>query len=261
MPDSRSAKPISSARDGQKETRRDGETEVAVHRGRESLHYSEKKAEKLFDLMANFAGYGFNKSHSAAYALVTYQTAYLKAHYPTEFMAALMTNDMGNADKMVGYFTECRDFGIRILPPDVNESQTTFTVVEGGIRFGSRPLKMSAKARSNRSSPSETKAGDFGHSTISVSRIDLHKVNKRVLEGLIKTGAFDSTGARRSQLAAVLDQAIEDAAAAQRQRDRGQTSMFGATTIAAPTAPPSPILPCPIFPNGIWGNGYDKSVN
>src|SRR5690348_562722 len=83
--------------------------------GAKVLHYSEKKAEKLFDLMAYFAGYGFNKSHSAAYALVTYQTAYLKAHYPTEFMAALMTNDMGNADKMVGYFTECRDLGIRIL--------------------------------------------------------------------------------------------------------------------------------------------------
>ncbi|MFQ5932445.1 MAG: DNA polymerase III subunit alpha, partial [Nitrospiraceae bacterium] len=110
-------------------------------RGAKKQHLPEKKAERLFDLMAHFAGYGFNKSHSAAYAQVTYQTAYLKVHYPTEFMAALLTTEMGNADKMVGYFTECRDLNIHILPPDVNESQKNFTVVEGGIRFGLAAIK------------------------------------------------------------------------------------------------------------------------
>ena len=97
---------------------------------------ADKKAEKLYELIQKFAGYGFNKSHAAAYAVVCYQTGYLKAHYPTEFMAALMTSDMGNQDKIVGYFTECRDLGIKVLGPDVNESQKNFAVVDGAIRFG-----------------------------------------------------------------------------------------------------------------------------
>ena len=101
----------------------------------------EKKADKLYELIQKFAGYGFNKSHAAAYAVVCYQTGYLKAHYPTEFMAALMTTDMGNADKIVGYFTECRDLGIKVLPPDVNESQKNFTVVDDAIRFGMAAIK------------------------------------------------------------------------------------------------------------------------
>ena len=109
--------------------------------GAKANGFTEKKAEKIFDQMAYFAGYGFNKSHSAAYALVTFQTAYLKAHHPTEFMAALLTSEMGNTDKMVGYFTECRERGIPILPPDVNESQKNFTIVEGGIRFGLAAIK------------------------------------------------------------------------------------------------------------------------
>ncbi|WP_447976750.1 DNA polymerase III subunit alpha [Candidatus Nitrospira bockiana] len=215
--------------------------------GAKKNHYSEKKAEKLFDLMAFFAGYGFNKSHSAAYALVTYHTAYLKAHHPTEFMAALMTNDMGNADKMVGYFTECRDLGIRILPPDVNESHTTFTVVDGGIRFGLAAIKNVGEGAVESIIAARNEGGRFRSFYDFCHRIDLHKVNKRVLEGLIKTGAFDSTGAKRSQLAAVLDLTLEDAAAAQRQRERGQTNMFGdvhgadqPVSVADPPLPPLP---------------------
>lgn len=215
--------------------------------GAKKNQFSEKKAEKLFDLMAYFAGYGFNKSHSAAYALVTYQTAYLKAHYQTEFMAALMTNDMGNADKMVGYFTECRDLGIPILPPDVNESHTTFTVVEGGIRFGLAAIKNVGEGAVESIIETRNDGGRFRSFYDFCHRIDLHKVNKRVLEGLIKTGAFDSTGAKRSQLMAVLDQLMDDAAAAQRQRARGQTSMFGdpgdghaATPVADPSLPNVP---------------------
>ena len=188
----------------------------------------EKKAEKLYELIQKFAGYGFNKSHAAAYAVVCYQTAYLKAHYPTEFMAALMTTDMGNADKIVGYFTECRDLNIKVLPPDVNESQKQLHRGRMG-QSGSawRPSRMSAKVPSNRSLEVRNQDGPFKSFFEFCRRVDLHKVNKRMLEGLIKAGAFDSTGAKRSQLAAVLDQAVEDGAAAQRERDLGQTNIFG----------------------------------
>jgi len=195
--------------------------------GAKKNHLSEKKAEKLFDLMAYFAGYGFNKSHSAAYAMVTYQTAYLKAHHPTEFMAALLTSEMGNADKMVGYLTECRELGIRVLPPDVNESHVDFTVVDGGIRFGLAAIKNVGEAAVESIIASRERDGRFVSFFDFCRRSDLHKVNKRVLEGLIKAGAFDSTGARRAQLTAVLDEAVDEAGAAQRARERGQTSIFG----------------------------------
>ncbi|MGH7205948.1 MAG: DNA polymerase III subunit alpha [Nitrospiraceae bacterium] len=195
--------------------------------GAKKHHLSERKAEKLFDLMAHFAGYGFNKSHSAAYALVTYQTTYLKTHHPTEFMAALLTSEMGNADKMVGYFTECRDLGIRVLPPDVNQSHKNFTVVEGDIRFGLAAIKNVGEGAVESILETRDTIGLFRSFLDFCHRIDLRKVNKRVLEGLIKVGAFDSTGARRAQLMAVLEQAIEEGAAVQRERERGQTSIFG----------------------------------
>ncbi|HJU06171.1 MAG TPA: DNA polymerase III subunit alpha [Nitrospiraceae bacterium] len=216
--------------------------------GAKKTHLSEKKAEKLFDLMAYFAGYGFNKSHSAAYALVTYQTAYLKAHYPTEFLAALLTSEMGNADKMVGYFTECRDLGIRILPPDVNESQTNFTVVEGGVRFGLAAIKNVGEGAVESIMAVRDETGRFKSFADFCRRIDLHKVNKRVLEGLIKTGAFDSTGSKRAQLAAVIDRTVEEAAAAQRERDRGQTSIFGDTVGDGTASSALPDLPLPSIP-------------
>lgn len=207
--------------------------------GARKMHLPEKKAEKLFDLMAYFAGYGFNKSHSAAYALVTYQTAYLKAHHPTEFMAALLTSEMGNADKMVGYFTECRDLGIPVLPPDVNESQKDFTVAEGRIRFGLAGIKNVGEAAVESVLAARLDGGRFRSFFDFCRRIDLHKVNKRVLEGLIKAGAFDSTGARRSQLMAILDRMVEEAAAVQRERAQGQTSMFDAA-LANPSLPDIP---------------------
>ena len=216
--------------------------------GAKKNHLSEKKAEKLFDLMAYFAGYGFNKSHSAAYALVTYQTAYLKAHFPTEFLAALLTSEMGNADKMVGYFTECRDLGKRVLPPDVNESQKDFTVVEDGIRFGLAAIKNVGEGAVESVIATRNETGRFRSFLDFCRRIDLRKVKKRVLEGLIKVGAFDSTGARRAQLAAVLDQTLDGAAAVQHERECGQTSIFGETggegSVAADLAGPAlPDLP------------------
>ena len=109
--------------------------------GAKTKNIAEKKAEKLYELIQKFAGYGFNKSHAAAYAVVCYHTGYLKAHYPTEFMAALMTTDMGNQDKIVGYFTECRDLGIKVLGPDINASKKNFAVVDGVIRFGLAAIK------------------------------------------------------------------------------------------------------------------------
>lgn len=187
----------------------------------------ESKAEKLYELIQKFAGYGFNKSHAAAYAVVCYQTAFLKTHYPTEFMAALMTTDMGNQDKLVGYFTECRDLGIKVLGPDVNASQKHFAVADGAIRFGLAAIKNVGEGAVESVLDVRSRTGPFGSFFDFCRRVDLHKVNKRMLEGLIKAGAFDSTGAIRSQLMAVLDQAVEEGAAAQRERELGQTSIFG----------------------------------
>ncbi len=195
---------------------------------------TEPKAKKLFDLIHKFAGYGFNKSHAAAYAVVTYQTAYLKAHHPTQFMAALLTSEAGNTDKMVGYLTECRDMGIKVLPPDVNESLKDFAVADGGIRFGLAAIKNVGEGAVESIIAVRDEKGAFRSFFDFCRGIDLHKVNKRMLEGLIKAGAFDSTGARRSQLMAVLDQAVDEGAAAQQERERGQTSIFGNDPSADP---------------------------
>ena len=208
----------------------------------------DKKAEKLFELIQKFAGYGFNKSHAAAYAVVCFQTGYLKAHYPTEFMAALMTSDMGNQDKIVGYFTECRDLGIKVLGPDVNESRKNFAVVDGAIRFGLAAIKNVGEGAVESVLAIRHETGPFKSFFDFCRRIDLHKVNKRMLEGLIKAGAFDSTGAKRSQLMAVLDQAIDNGAAAQREREVGQTSIFGDelngdSHVHAPVEPTLPNIP------------------
>jgi DNA polymerase-3 subunit alpha len=208
---------------------------------------ADKKAEKLYELIQKFAGYGFNKSHAAAYAVVCYQTGYLKAHYPTEFMAALMTSDMGNQDKIMGYFTECRDLGIKVLGPDVNESDKNFAVVDGAIRFGLAAIKNVGEGAVDSVLAIRADSGRFTSFFDFCRRVDLHKVNKRMLEGLIKAGAFDSLGARRAQSMAMLDQAIEDGAAAQRERDMGQTSIFGEplnggerTTLVEPALPNVP---------------------
>ena len=196
--------------------------------GAKTNGFTEQKAEKIFDQMAYFAGYGFNKSHSAAYALVTFQTAYLKAHHPTEFMAALLTSEMGNTDKMVGYFTECRERGIPILPPDVNESQKNFTIVEEGIRFGLAAIKNVGGSAIESIIARREAEEPFSSFFDFCCRIDMQKVNKRVLEGLIKVGAFDSTGTKRAQLMAVMEQTLDEASAIQKERALGQTSLFGA---------------------------------
>jgi len=205
--------------------------EMTKHRthflaGAQTNHLSEKTAGKIFDQMAFFAGYGFNKSHSAAYALITYQTAFLKTHYPMEFMAALLTSEMGNTDKMVGYFSECREMGLAILPPDINQSHKNFTVVSEGIRFGLAAIKNVGEGAVDTILSARSTDGPFASFYDFCCRMDLHKVNKRVFDGLIKVGAFDSMKVARSQLMAIQEKALEGATAIQRQRQQGQTSLF-----------------------------------
>ncbi len=183
-----------------------------------------KMAEKLFLLIEKFGGYGFNKSHSAAYAMIAYQTAYLKAHYPVEFMAALLSQDMGNPDKTIKNIAECREMGIRILPPDINESQAGFSVVEGKIRFGLAAVKnVGLKAVESIIAERETH-GPFRDLLDFCRRVEGNKVNRRVLEGLIHCGALDFTGIYRSRLSAALDDVLRIAGA---HHDPNQLSIFG----------------------------------
>jgi DNA polymerase III subunit alpha len=187
---------------------------------------SDKKAEKLFDLIQKFAGYGFNKSHAAAYAMVTYQTAYLKSHHPKEFMAALLTSEMGNTDKVVRYISECRELGINVLPPDVNESEKDFSVTPEGIRFGLAAIKNVGEGPLETILEARGTGGSFQSFFDFCHRVDMRRLNKRALECLIKAGAFDSTGAQRAQLAEVLERAVDQAMAAQRAESQGQISIF-----------------------------------
>jgi DNA polymerase-3 subunit alpha len=186
----------------------------------------EDKATYIFDLMAKFAGYGFNKSHSAAYALVAYQTAYLKAHYPAQFLAALLSCDVDNTDKVVKYINECRQMKIEVLPPDINESFNDFTVINDRIRFGLAAVKnvggaaLDSIIEERRNNGPYRSLGDF------CSRIDSSKVNRKVIESLIKAGAFDSMNGRRAQYMAILDQCIDRAKALQRDRLSGQMNLF-----------------------------------
>ena len=183
-----------------------------------------KMARKLFGLIDKFGGYGFNKSHSAAYAMIAYQTAYLKSHYPVEFMAALLTQDMGNQDKTIKNIAECRVMGIEILPPDVNESQADFSVVEGKIRFGLAAVKNVGLKAVESVIEERDGHGPFGDLLDFCRRMSGSKVNRRVLEGLIQCGAFDFTGAYRSRLFAGLDDALRICGA---NHDPNQLNMFG----------------------------------
>ncbi len=189
----------------------------------------EDKATYIFDLMAKFAGYGFNKSHSAAYALIAYQTAYLKAHYPSQYMAALLSCDMDNTDKVVKYINECRQHEIEVLPPDINESFQDFTVINDRIRFGLAAVKNVGEAALNSIIEERGKNGPYTSLSDFCGRIDSSRVNRKVIESLIRSGAFDSLGIYRSRLMAALDLALELAKASQRDRLSGQMSLFGLT--------------------------------
>ena len=209
-------------------------------KGAKENHLDEKKAAELFDLMEKFGGYGFNKSHSAAYALICFQTAYLKAHFPREYMAALMTSEMSNSDSVVKYMEECRNQSIEVLPPDINESDAVFTVTATAIRFGMAAVKNVGAAAIASIVEARNSDGPFKNIYEFCERVALGKVNKRVLEALIKCGAFDSTGARRSQLMATLEEALDHGSRIQREKADAQMDLFADMEggVAAPVSLP-----------------------
>ncbi|WP_300669721.1 DNA polymerase III subunit alpha [Desulfoluna sp.] len=190
-------------------------------------NHPEDKAGALFDLMEKFGGYGFNKSHSAAYALVCYQTAWLKAHFPVEFMAALLTSEIGNADGIVKFIAECKNNHIDVLPPDVNESLGVFSVLDGRIRFGLTAVKGVGEGPIEVILNERKENGPFVSIFEFCERVDLRKVNKRVLDALIKSGAFDFTGASRNQLMVVMEEALDHGSRVQKEKNDPQLSLFG----------------------------------
>lgn len=182
-------------------------------------------AGTIFDLIEKFGGYGFNKSHSAAYALIAFQTAYLKAHFPVEFMASLLTSEMHSTDGVVKFINECRSHDILVLPPDIYESGKEFTVSGDEIRFGLVAVKNVGESAIEaimeaREKNKYTSLFDF------CEYVDLKRVNKRVIESLIKCGAFDSTGAKRAQLAAAIEEALEYGQRVQKERNDPQMNLF-----------------------------------
>ena len=187
----------------------------------------EKKAMRIFDLMAYFAEYGFNKSHSAAYAYVAYQTAYLKAHYPVEFMAATLSADMDNTDKIVKSIAGCREMGIEILPPDMNLSGNEFTVVGSSIRFGLEAVKGVGSAAIESITETRDATGPFTSISNFLERVDQRKVNKKVVEGLIKSGAFDSLEGSRAQAMETMNRLLSGGSKIYAGRVFGQQSIFG----------------------------------
>jgi DNA polymerase-3 subunit alpha len=206
----------------------------------------EKKAERIFNLMEEFAGYGFNKSHSCAYALLAYQTAYMKTHYPVEFIAALLTSETGNAEKAVKYINEARGMGISILPPDVNESDLYFTPIGEAIRFGLAAIKNVGENTAKAIRDSRLATGEFKALYDFCERIEPRFLNKRVFESLIKSGAVDSLGPREA-MAASIDDALASLQRASRLRESGQHGLFGGGGDATETAVPFLLRDAPLW--------------
>jgi DNA polymerase-3 subunit alpha len=222
---------------------------------------NEKKAVKIWDYMEQFAGYGFNKSHSAAYAWLAYQTAYLKANYPAYFMAALLTSERANTDKMVQYIGECRAMGIEVLPPDCNQSAMFFTVVPHSanppaasaansgaapppslhaIRFGLAAIKNVGEGAVEAILAARARSEPFKSMFEFCERVDLRAVNRRVVESFIKSGCFDSLEKRRASLMAAIDRAMESGQKEQRDREQGQASLLGMLGGSEPGAARTP---------------------
>jgi len=211
----------------------------------------EKKADAIFDQMEKFAGYGFNKSHAAAYSLVAYQTAWLKVHYPAEFMAATMSSDMDSTDKLVQFIEDARAIGLTVLPPDVNASDYHFVAIPGdgpgsrdAIRYGLGAIKGVGRAVCEAIVAARASGGPFRDLADFCARMDPGKLNKRVFEALIQSGAMDALGANRATLAAQLPEAVKAAEQSLRDREAGQNDMFGAALAPVATVsiatPPQP---------------------
>jgi DNA polymerase-3 subunit alpha len=187
----------------------------------------EKKASAIFDLLEKFAGYGFNKSHSAAYGLISYQTAYLKANYPVEFMAGLLSNEIDNTEKISVFVGECKRMGIPILPPDVNRSGLKFTPENGdSIRYGLAAIKNVGQGAMETAIRERENAGDFTSLEDFCRRLDSRVANRKMLESLVKCGAFDFLGRSRAEVFACIDESLAAASASHRDRASGQVSLF-----------------------------------
>jgi len=199
------------------------------------------KANQIFDLLEKFAGYGFNKSHAAAYAIVAYQTAYLKANYPVEFFCAMMTNDMADTDKLAQYIAEAREFGIEVLQPDVNESGVYFAPARDGkaIRFGLAAIKGVGEVAVEAILKARNESGKFKTLSELCERVDGRTLGRKTLEALIKTGACDCLGATRSSLFAQIERTLARAASILSDKQKGQSSLFGALEEKAPPMPES----------------------
>ena len=217
----------------------------------------EKKANAIFDLLEKFAGYGFNKSHSAAYGVISYHTAYLKAHYPVEFMAGLLSNEINNTEKISVFVGECKRMGISILPPDINKSGLKFTpetiagIGDAGaginhpgynaIRYGLAAIKNVGEAAMAMAIREREQRGEFASLEDFCGRLDSRVANRKMLESLVRAGAFDFTRRDRAELFALIDDALASSAALQRDRLSGQVSLFDQHTHAATAARRQPI--------------------
>jgi DNA polymerase-3 subunit alpha len=196
---------------------------------REKNDIPESKANRIFDLLEKFAGYGFNKSHAAAYALVAYQTAYLKAHHPVEFLSAACTNDMDDTGKLAILIAEAKAMGLEVLPPDLNESRVDFAPAQGGtvIRYGLAAIKGVGGAAVDAMLVARNEGGSFKSLSDLCHRVDLRAVNRKVLQALIKVGACDGFGQTRASLTAQIERVLSRATSAAADRARGQETLFG----------------------------------
>jgi len=211
---------------------RGGFIKGAVERG-----IDQAKANEIFDMMDYFSGYGFNRSHCTQYAMIAYQTAYLKANYPLEFMAALMTVDADNTDKVASYIAECQEMGIKVIPPDVSKSKASFSVEGEGIRYGLAAIKNVGVGAVESIVQAREEHGGFTSIFQLAENADLRLVNKRVLESLVKAGALDSLGGHRAQLASAVDSALAMATSHQKDRVAGQISLFGSADASYSSSP------------------------
>lgn len=212
--------------------------EGALRRG-----IDEKTAHEIFNDMIDFAKYAFNKSHAAAYAALAYQTAWLKCYYPVEFMAALLTSIMGNSKKVSQYIECCRRMGIEVLPPDINESEAAFTVVEDRIRFGLAAVKNVGLSAVKSITDARHRGGRFLSLSDLCDRVDSTHVNKRALESLIKAGALDSLEGKRSQYMAVYERIADSVSQIKKNNIKGQISLFDAPEVGGDTVAPKDYLP------------------
>jgi DNA polymerase-3 subunit alpha len=203
---------------------------------------SPPRAAQIFELIEKFAGYGFNKSHSAAYALLAYQTAWLKTHYPEAFMAAVLSSDMDHTDKVVSFIDECRGMGLEVLPPDVNHSMYQFAVAgPGSIRYGLGAVKGVGQAAVDTIVEERARGGPFRDLADLCGRVDLHQVGRRTLEAMVKAGCFDGFGPNRATLASMLPAAIQLGEQSTRAVLAGQDDLFGGLVEPAASNRPSPI--------------------